>query len=94
MKRAIKMAEFATMARPEQDSLLREMVQATTEPPNGECAAVDGEIRAFEQRFKMDSETMREQVRSGALAESWDICQWLMALNLRDLLAERSARAS
>lgn len=92
MKRAIRMAEFATMPRPQQDEMLRDMVDATKGPPNGECAAVDVEIRAFEQRHGFDSDTMRAKLRDGSLAENWDICQWLMALNLRDLLAKRTAR--
>jgi hypothetical protein len=93
VKRAMRMAEFARMPRPQQDRVLREMVAATKEPPNGECAEVDAEIHAFEQRFGIDSAAMRAQVRSGEMKESWDICKWLMTLDRRDRLAKRAARS-
>lgn len=93
MKRAMKMAEFARMPRPQQDRVLRELVEATRQPPNGECAQVDDEIRAFENQFKIDSATMRSRVRVGEMEETWEVCRWLLTLDRRDRLAKRAARA-
>ena len=69
--------------------LTRELGTATRGKPNGEVRDVDQRIHAFEARFGIDSETLRNEVTSGARAETWDFCQWLMLLQERDRLVAR-----
>ena len=92
MKRAIKMADWSKLPRPDQDRELRELVTAARQPPNGERVEVRTEIAAFERKFGCNSEQMRERVRSGKMPETWEVSQWLMALHRRDRFAQRTTR--
>ena len=45
---------------------------------------LDIEIRAFETRYEMKSETMRERFRAGLQKDTADISKWLLLLRLRE----------
>jgi hypothetical protein len=91
MPRGIKLAEYGKLPRPEQDKKLREMLAATKQPSN-DVEALNEEISVFEQRYEVASDRMRSDLRRGKRQETWDVCQWLLTLNLRDRLARPATR--
>jgi len=93
MMKSIRMAELAALEPEARAERLREFVAATRQPPNGELAEAEAEIRTFEQRAGVDSDTMRREVSEGRRPETWDVCEWLLLLEERDRLASLAARA-
>ena len=93
MTYTFKMSEFARMPRPRQTEVLREIVAAARQPPNGELAEMDQEILAFEAAAGMTSGQMLAAIDAQAMEETWDVCRWMMALNRRDRFAQRSSRS-
>jgi hypothetical protein len=69
------------------------LVRAVDQPPNGELAELEEEIRGFEARLGMDSGTMKTRLEAGEIEETLDVCKWLMAIRLRDEIAAISSRA-
>ena len=92
MKHTIKLSEFARMPRPHQEEAVREIVAAARRPLNGEMVEVQQEIAAFEAAKGMSSEQMLAAIDAKAMEETWDVCRWMMALNRRDRIAQRSSR--
>jgi hypothetical protein len=91
--RVYRLTNWSKKTPAERDEILREMVQAVDQPPNGELAELDEEIRGFETRLGMDSGTMKARLEAGEIEETLDVCKWLMAIRLRDEIAALSARA-
>lgn len=83
-------SELRKLSKGEREAKLQELARAAQEPPNGQLRDLNAQIRQFEQRYDKDSATMRNELASGALQETADICQWLHLLNLRDRI--QSAR--
>ena len=93
MRYTVKDADLRAMSESERDAAWDKLIKATQQPPNGEMRELDEQIRAYESQYGMDSATMRHRVRTRALEESWEICQWLMRLNERDLLVSLASRS-
>ena len=55
-------------------------------------AVVAERIAAFEQQYKLTSDDMRKQVLAGDMAETDEICTWLMLMNRRQRLEQRAGR--
>jgi len=87
------MQELRGLEPGEQASRLSRLAREARGAPNGGLEDVEARIRAFERRYEVDSESMREQVASGERVETWDICQWLLLLDVRDRLAAARAPA-
>jgi hypothetical protein len=81
---AIRLSELSKLGATEKDSKLRKLMGATRRPPNGELAALDGRIREYEARAGYDSGTLKRRLASGEIAETADVCDWLMLLDLRE----------
>lgn len=92
MKR-IRSAELRKMTPEERDRALSDALKATRQLPNGELKAIEDEIRGFEARRGMSSEQMRLALDHGRILETNEICQWLIALRLRDRLVSFTSRA-
>lgn len=92
MKRTVSIKDLKMMAPEDRERLMKELVLATQNAPNGELRQLEDEVEAFEKKFGFDSETMQAQLASGTLRETWEICQWLMTLRLRDDLAALASR--
>jgi len=88
MKRSIPLSEFHGASDARRDELLSELVRDARTPPNGEAKEIDAEIRVFEQRYEMTSAQMVERLTGGQQRETFDICNWLMLLEVRDRLGE------
>ena len=71
-------------------TLTRELGSAARGSSDGALLDAEARIHAFEVRFGVDSTTLRREVGSGKRLETWDVCQWLMALRERDRLAARA----
>lgn len=84
-------AEYRKMTPTERKAVLKAASVVLASPPNGELHDVDLEIRAFEERLNLPSETMKERVSEGSLKETWEICQWLMLLSRRERIVSRTA---
>ena len=80
------MAELKAMSPSQRTEKMRELATATRKPVDGEIKALTRKILAYETRFNMDSDTMREKVFTEELDETKDICDWLMNLNEKERL--------
>jgi hypothetical protein len=87
MAARVTTSELRNLDPGERASRLSSLAREERRAPNGEVEDIEERIRAFERRYELDSETMREEVSTGARAETWDLCQWLMLLDVRDRLA-------
>lgn len=88
----LRLADLEKLSSEKRQDRLRQLAQASRRPVNGEVKALDAEIRAYEQRFGMDSETLKQRLSEGTVEETDDVCMWLMRLKLRDRLVELRAR--
>lgn len=46
-------------------------------------------IAAFEEQFGISSYTMRRELKADTRKETFEICQWLMVLNLKERLESK-----
>lgn len=90
--RRIRDAELLAMPEAKRRQALADLVAATKLAPNGELVELNEEITGFEKRRGMTSAEMRSELEAGRIFETREICQWLMALKLRDRLASLSSR--
>jgi len=88
-RKKFKVSDLTSRPVPEQRQALEELVRDSRSLPNGEVTELDAKIRAYEDRFGFDSKTLLERVKSGEQRETWDICQWMMTLELRDSIAAK-----
>lgn len=93
MKRSVKASELNRLPSSEQEAVLRDLVEVVRSKPNGELKDLDSRIVAYEVKHGMSSEQLRRELSQGRMKESWEICQWLMLLDQRDLLGARKAQA-
>ncbi len=93
MKQSIKSSDLRKMSPDEQDEAMRKLVKVARARPNGELKDLDAQIQAFEQKHGLSSDDLRHELAQGRRKESWEICQWLMLLDQRDLLGSRKARS-
>jgi len=92
MKKSIYGSDLRAMSPDAQRRALSELVQATRSAPNGELKAIEDEIGGYEKRRGMTSEDMRRELAEGRILETREICQWLIALKLRDRLVSATSR--
>lgn len=82
--RSIRLADLAGLSTVERDRRLSEVVADTRRPPAADdVAALDERIAAFEAQHSMSSEVMQRLLSVGEIRETYAVCQWLMALELR-----------
>jgi hypothetical protein len=93
MKRSISMSKLKVMSPSLRDETLAALVTSTRRLPNGELEALRKTIAFFEHKYDLSSEELKVKVAGGHLTESEEICQWLMALRMRDRLERLEARA-
>ena len=91
--RTLSLANLKTMSAAQRSRRLADLVGAARAQPNGELPAVTARIQEFEQRAGFDSAEMQRRLASGDLAESDDVCVWLMLLDLREHLASLAPRS-
>jgi hypothetical protein len=88
----VRLSDLAKLGAKEQETRLRNLVGATRRAPNGELGDLDARIRAHESRAGYDSETLRRRLLSGDEAETPEVCDWLMLLDLRERIASVVSR--
>lgn len=93
MKYTVRDSDLRRMNPEQREEALSELVRAARSSPNGEVRDLDEQIQAFEAKFHLSSDELRRELAQGKRAETWEICQWLMLLDQRDLLGIRSARS-
>ena len=81
------------MHRLNDEATIRSVVKAVGTQPNGEMMSIERRIAAFEAEYRVDSDEMRARVDRGDLAPTRDVEAWLMALRVRDEVANAKARA-
>jgi hypothetical protein len=92
MTEAANFLSFDEMAILDDTAYMTYVRSIVPEPASETIAKLDAQIRAFEARYEMTSEIMRQRLASGAQEETLDVCDWLMALDLRTRLASSSGR--
>jgi hypothetical protein len=83
----LRLADLSSLPDAERERRVTEFAAGRNVAPNGELGDLGIEIARFETRYEMSSATMRQKLIEGVLAETEDICSWLMLLSLRDKLA-------
>ena len=90
MKQSLKSSDLKKMSPDEQDEALRSLVKVARGGPNGDLRDLGMQIHAFELKYRLSSNELRHELAQGKLKESWEVCQWLLLINQRDLLTGRS----
>ena len=71
----------------------RDVIDAVRAAPNGELADVERAIAAYEAKYGLSSEEARKAIERGELRPTYDVEGWMMALRVREHLADVKARA-
>lgn len=74
------------------EKCFRRVLDDVRAAPNGELDFMDERLRAFEQKYKMSSSEAFDRVQRGELPASREVEAWMMALRVRDDLAQLKAR--
>ncbi len=82
-----KISDLTSRPVPELRGVLRELVRGMRTVPNGELPELDAKIRKFESRSGFNSQTLLARVKSGEQRETWEVCEWLLLLDLRESIA-------
>lgn len=62
----------------------KELARCAQAPASGRMLrALDARLAAYERRFGLRTTAMRAQLAAGAMAETWDVCEWLHLADLR-----------
>lgn len=85
MKRVTR-EELRHLSVDERVERLSNALSAVYEPINGELVEVARKIDAYERRFGFSSAEMRAKLDAGELAETSEVCDWLMLLDLRSCI--------
>jgi len=93
MRRTVSIGELSTMTKRAQDRSISGLVETARRLPNGEIKRLDAAVRAFEEKYGFDTETLRNDLAADRLYETAEICEWLMLAGLRDRIVGRKARA-
>lgn len=72
---------------------VRSVIDVVRGQPNGEVAAIERTIAAYEQKYGMTSAEAIARVEAGELRPTADVESWMAAVRLRDHLADVTARA-
>ena len=80
----MKLEEFSRMDASGQRSAVEEISRCALAPRNGQAHSIDARILAFEVRYEMTSQVMRERFATGELQDTADLARWLMLLQVRD----------
>ena len=75
------------------EGAVRSVIEAARAAPNGEIDAVERTIAAFEHEYGMSSAEALRRLEAGELQPTSKVEGWMMALRLRDHLADAKARA-
>lgn len=84
---AVSLSELAKLGPDAKQARLAQLAAARKMPLNGEVAALESKIHAFETRYEMSSETLIEQFKNHTVKETADVCTWMMLLDARKRLA-------
>lgn len=87
MKTSYTMHRLAT-----DETACRTVIDTVRSSPNGEIRDVEGAIAAFEAKYKMSSMEAMAAIERGDLRPTRDVEGWMMALKVRDHLADVKAR--
>jgi hypothetical protein len=86
---SISLSELARLNDADYRTRVRALVAV---PSSQKVAELEAQIRQFEKARGLNSEEMRTRLASGQLEETLDVCDWLMALKLRDRLVGPRSR--
>jgi hypothetical protein len=92
MKTRVRGSDYRAMNSQQREVAFARLVADANSVPNGECKQIADEIAGFEARAQMDSATMLAALKGGRITETFEVCRWLMALQIRDRLASLSSR--
>ena len=92
MTAAANFLSFDDIASLGESAYLARLRSVVPVPSAEKLAELDAEIKAFEAKHGFDSTEMRARLNSRALEETSDVCDWLIALDLRARLGSAAAR--
>jgi len=85
----VTLSELASLSEADYRVRVRSLVAV---PSSKKVAELDAQIVAFERARGFSSSEMRTRLTNGQLEETLDVCDWLMALKLRDRLVGPRSR--
>ena len=91
MKR-IKDGELRNLSEADREERLGKLVAETRAPLNGEVVELSARIARLAGKLGINADTVRDDVATGAVQETEDVCHLLMLLNLRNRLESLTAR--
>lgn len=91
MKQSIKTSDLKKLSPEQQDEAMRSLIRVARGQPNGEIKELEEQIHSLELKHGLSSDDLRHELAQGKRKESWEICQWLMLLDQRDLAASDEA---
>ena len=91
MKNPVRLSTLRSLSEHERDAVINDLMQAALAAPNGEIEEVSQQITVFEERLGVRAATLHSDLDQGLCQETWDICQLLMLINLRDQLLQARA---
>lgn len=90
MSKPLAFSSLKAMQPKEREDRLARVVVDARRAPNGEIKSISDRLSAYERQFGFSSTEMRERVSGGSLAESDDVCSWLMLLDLQARVVART----
>jgi hypothetical protein len=90
VSKPLAFSSLKAMSPKRREERLAQVVANAQRAPNGEIRAIVARLDEYEREFGLTSDEMRARVASGELAESDDICSWLMLLDLQARVVARS----
>lgn len=72
------------MTPAERSSQLHQIANEAKHPGTRSSPNLEARIRAFEVRYEMTSQQLRERLRENSIRETADIAEWLFYLNASD----------
>lgn len=79
----IKLSEFRSMSDEEKNRRVGEMFHEAMNPSIESLINLDNQIMSFESKYSMTSDRMKRRLADEEIAETSDICTWLMLLKIR-----------
>lgn len=87
--KTLRLSDISGLSEEQQRERVADFMAARYQPFNGELTAINEQLAELEKRYEVSSAAVREQVSSGTIRETAEICHWLMLLDMKAKLGHR-----
>ncbi len=79
----MKLSDLSKMSEAERKTALDDLVEQSRQPADPEMIQdYKNRIAAYEEKFEITSEQMKKKLSLGEIQETWEICKWLLDLQM------------